>query len=211
MKNHGVSKLRNLIQRVLVVSSYPSDVTENMVHAMVDAFLQQYLKIHNPKLLNFVENNLFAVVKMIKNFLNKKRIHCSFMAAWGSRTKGGKLYTMRNLDWEPNTGMNKNKIIYIWKIKDTIPHTTIGFPGIIGALTGMSQAGITVHEAGLSSMKETELGFQWTLRLRYIMMHAHNLAEAKKIWQSTENTFGMNHMIASAADVATNEAPVFVV
>jgi hypothetical protein len=43
------------------------------------------------------------------------------------------------------------------------------------------------------------------------MMHAHNLAEAKKIWQSTENTFGMNHMIASAADVATNEAPVFVV
>jgi hypothetical protein len=179
MKNHGVSKLRNLIQRVLVVSSYPSDVTENMVHAMVDAFLQQYLKIHNPKLLNFVENNLFAVVKMIKNFLNKKRIHCSFMAAWGSRTKGGKLYTMRNLDWEPNTGMNKNKIIYIWKIKDTIPHTTIGFPGIIGALTGMSQAGITVHEAGLNSMKETELGFQWTLRLRYIMMHAHNLAEAK--------------------------------
>ena len=99
MKNHGVSKLRNLIQRVLVVSSYPSDVTENMVHAMVDAFLQQELKIHNPKLLNFVENSMFGVVKMIKNFLNRKRIHCSFMAAWGTKTKGGKLYTMRNLDW----------------------------------------------------------------------------------------------------------------
>jgi hypothetical protein len=203
--------MRNLVERFLVVSSYPGDFGSDIVYAMVDAFLQQGLRIHNPKLLNYVENNMFSVVKMIRHFLNRKRIHCSFMAAWGTKTKGGKLYTMRNLDWEANTGMNKNKIIFVWKAKDTIPHTTIGFPGIIGALTGMSQAGITVHEAGLDSMKETELGFQWTLRLRYIMMHAHNLAEAKKIWQSTENTFGMNHMIASAADVATNEAPVFVV
>ncbi len=31
-------------------------------------------------------------------------------------------------------------------------------------------------------MKATELGFQWTLRLRYVMMHAHNLKEAKEIW-----------------------------
>jgi len=80
---------------------------------------------------------------------------------------------MRNLDWEPNTGINKNKLIMIWKIKDTIPHATIGYPGIIGALTGMSKAGLTVHEAGLDSF--------------------------------------MNHMIASAADVATGECPVFVV
>jgi hypothetical protein len=36
-------------------------------------------------------------------------------------------------------------MIVIWKIKDTIPHVTIGYPGIIGALTGMSQAGLTVH------------------------------------------------------------------
>jgi predicted choloylglycine hydrolase len=108
--------------------------------------------------------------------MNKNRIHCSFMAAWGSKTQGGKLYTMRNLDWNSNMGINQNKIIFIWKVKDSIPLTTIGFPGIIGALAGMSQAGLTVHEAGLDSMKQTELGFQWTLRLRYILMNAHNLA-----------------------------------
>lgn len=42
-------------------------------------------------------------------------------------------------------------------------------------------------------------------------MNAHNLAEAKKIWESSENTFGMNHMVASAADIVTSGAPVFVV
>lgn len=67
----------------------------------------------------------------------------------------------------------------------------------------MSQAGITVHEAGLDSMKETELGFQWTLRLRYILMFSKNLQEAKNIWLTTENTFGINHMVVSAADVPT--------
>lgn len=32
------------------------------------------------------------------------------------------------------------------------------------------------------------------------MMHAKNLDEAKKIWQATNNTLGMNFMIASASD-----------
>jgi hypothetical protein len=122
---------------------------------MLDIFMQQVLKIKNPKLLDYVENNFFKVAKMIKRFMNKSRIHCSFMAAWGTKTKGGKLYTMRNLDWTANIGLNQNKIIFIWKIKDTIPFTTIGFPGVIGALTGMSQAGLTVHEAGLDSKMET--------------------------------------------------------
>lgn len=115
--------------------------------------MRDYLKVHNEKLLNIVEAKLFEVVKLIKNFINEKRIHCSFFAAWGKRTEGGKLITMRNLDWQANTGMNKNKILFIWKVDETIPHLTLGFPGILGALTGMSKTGITVHEAGLDSMR----------------------------------------------------------
>lgn len=96
---------------------------------------------------------MFEIVKMIKHFINVNKIHCSFFATWGSRTKGGKLYTMRNLDWNANTGINKNKIVFVWKIKDEIPHVTLGFPVMLGALTGMSKAGLTVHEAGLDSMR----------------------------------------------------------
>jgi len=52
-------------------------------------------------------------------------------------------------------------------------------------------------------MRETQLGLQWTLRLRYIMMRAKTLAEAKQIFLETNNTLGINHMVASSSDVAT--------
>jgi hypothetical protein len=58
---------------------------------------------------------------------------------------------MRNLDWKTGIGFNRHKLITIYKIDNTIPHSTIGFSGMIGALTGMSAEGITVHEAGLDS------------------------------------------------------------
>jgi hypothetical protein len=50
--------------------------------------------------------------------MENMKMHCSFFATWGSRTQGGKLYTMRNLDWQANSGLNKNKIIFVWKINN---------------------------------------------------------------------------------------------
>jgi hypothetical protein len=54
IKKHNVSNLRTLIQRVLVVSSYPGDFGSDIIYALVDVFLQQDLRIKNPKLLNYV-------------------------------------------------------------------------------------------------------------------------------------------------------------
>lgn len=52
---------------------------------------------------------------------------------------------MRNLDWASNTGINLNKLVIVFNITDTIPHAILGFPGLIGALTGISKSGITAH------------------------------------------------------------------
>ena len=70
----------------------------------------------------------------------------------------------------------------------------------------MSSAGLTVHEANLEEDKITFEGFPWIFRLRYIMENAHNLKEARAIWESTNNTVGFNHMIASASDVVNGHA-----
>jgi hypothetical protein len=139
----------------LVISSYPGDFTADIMYSLLDQFLRARLPYLDEEILNVIEKDLISVVKFLVKYLNKKRIHCSFFALWGNRTEGGKLITMRNLDWEANTGINKYKIVFVWKITNTIPHVTLGFPGLLGALTGMSKAGLTVHEAGLDSMRAT--------------------------------------------------------
>lgn len=125
---------------------------------------------------------------------------CSFWGAWSSRTKGGQLYSGRNLDWAAETGVSKYKVISVYHIGTGIPHASISFAGLIGSITGMSAAGITVHEAGDDNKLETLKGFAWSLRLRGVMENAHNLAEAKAYWQRYNNTLGINHGIGSAAD-----------
>ena len=111
----------------------------------------------------------------MSEFMRDKQIMCSFFGIWGNRTKERKLYTMRNLDWASDTGINLNKLIVVFHIKGTYSHAVLGFPGLMGALTGISEKGISVHEAGQSSDLESMEGFQWTLRLRYVMMNAKNL------------------------------------
>lgn len=88
----------------------------------------------------------------------------------------------------------------VWRPPGGIAHATVGFAGLQGALTGMSAAGLTVHEANLEEKQESFRGFPWMLRLRWIMTQALNLADAKAMWAASNNTVGFNHAVASAAD-----------
>ena len=74
------------MERTLVISAYPGDFTDDIMYALLDIFLQKYLRISNPRLLDYVENHMFRLVKLYKKFMNERRIHCSFMAVWGSKT-----------------------------------------------------------------------------------------------------------------------------
>jgi hypothetical protein len=132
-------------------------------------------------------------------------MHCDMFACWGHFTsEEGAIYAGRNLDWNKNTGVSKSKMVTI--IVPPEPelhaHATFGFAGIWGALAGMSKAGLTVHEANLESKYNTLKGFPWVLRLREVMETASNLDEARKVFESTNNTVGFNHGVSSAPDQA---------
>lgn len=51
---HKIHSMRSMIQRTLVISSYPGDFGNDIIYAMVDVFLQKYLRLHNQQLLNIV-------------------------------------------------------------------------------------------------------------------------------------------------------------
>jgi hypothetical protein len=126
--------------------------------------------------------------------------HCSIWGAWGPRTDEGSLFTGRNLDWLAQSGLTQNKLLTIFRPDGKIPHVTIGFAGITGALTGLSAKGLSVHEAGDDNNLESLEGFGWPLRVRYVMEEAVTLEEAGTVWNSTNNTMGLNHGFGSGAD-----------
>jgi len=131
---------------------------------------------------------------------------CSFIAAWGTRTEGGRLLTSRNLDWNRDTGVTTEKMVTVYEIDGQVPYATFGFAGMAGALAGVSKAGITVAEANLETDTEGFEGFPWTLRLRHVMAKATDLKSAEQIWADTDNTVGFNHMVGSAADAPAGPA-----
>ena len=128
--------------------------------------------------------------------------HCDFLGVWGSRTEDGRLFSTRNLDWEKDTGIAKEKLITVYDIDGLqSPYATVGFGAFLsGAVAGISKNGITVSEANLDNSNVSFDGFPWPLRLRYIMEKSNNLEDARSIWQKTSNTAAFNFLIGSSSD-----------
>merc|ERR1712098_824507 len=125
---------------------------------------------------------------------------------WGNRTENKNLYTARNLDWVIDSGINKWKLITVYHPPGKHAHATIGFAGVWGALTGTGSQQLTAHEANLETSQATFFGFNWLLRLRYIMENTETIEQAKSLWEQTNNTVGFNHMIGSARDAKQGKA-----
>ena len=89
--------------------------------------------------------------------------HCDFLAAWGTRTEGGRLISTRNLDWDKDTGISKLKLVTVYDIDGLgSPYATVGFGALLsGAIAGMSKNGMTVSEANLDNSEVTFHGFPW--------------------------------------------------
>lgn len=143
-----------------------------------------------------------AELRLLLGALDKKwrGLSCSMFGVWGNRTQHGYLFTGRNLDWFPDLGISKHKLITVHHPPNGYAHATVGWAGIWGSITGLSSQGVSVHEANLESNDISFRGFPWVLRHRHIMAYAANLDEAISLWNATNNTVGFNHAIGSKAD-----------
>eukprot|EP00163_Fabomonas_tropica_P025887 TRINITY_DN4578_c0_g2_i1.p1 TRINITY_DN4578_c0_g2~~TRINITY_DN4578_c0_g2_i1.p1 ORF type:complete len:554 (+),score=148.91 TRINITY_DN4578_c0_g2_i1:61-1722(+) len=183
----GIPDLGRYVSRGIALANMPGD-TGDFLQVLMSEFMAHF--------------NITAEQKktLTTALAHVKGHDCSMFSIWGGRTVNGDLFSARNLDWEANTGLNKYKLVTVYRPTGAIPHASIGYAALWGALAGLSQAGLSVHEANLEEKPETWLGFPWVLRLRYIMENAKDLSSAQKLWAATNNTVGFNHMVTSASD-----------
>ena len=180
------------LSRGITLANLPGDV-QDIIFVLIDEYKASKRDSATPAQLALID-------KLKEVFAHYRGHHCSMFSVWGSRTTEGSLFSARNLDWLTDLGINKYKLVTVHHPPNGIAHATVAYGGIWGALSGVSAAGLSVHEANLESKKDTYRGFPWLLRLREVMTKTDTLAGARSMWEATNNTVGFNHMVASASE-----------
>lgn len=137
----------------------------------------------------------FVDAEVLEAFARLRPMSCTMFAVWGSRTIDGKLYALRNLDWVSQTGAHHDRLITLYEPDDGPAYVTIGYAGVIGALAGMNEEGITLSEVGAFSVHEELDGTPWTLMARRVLESSRTLQDAIAIVQDTRHTLGYNYLI----------------
>ncbi|EFA80364.1 hypothetical protein PPL_07198 [Heterostelium album PN500] len=202
------------VARIMAIANLPGDVFTNIEYLLENEFgtlLEFAFKKDWKDIIS--SEKITQVMKSLKSS-NLQGWQCSHFSVFGNRTVNGDVFNGRNLDWFPDTGIAQYKVLVVYHPIDQngvakYSHVSVGFAGMLGVLTGISEHGIFVAESGSDSKLVTFDGFAWTVRLRYIMENAANIEEALNLWAATNNTFGMNHMISSAFEVDSVEHPAF--
>ena len=129
------------------------EIAQGMIAGMEDADID----IFSPSLQRDLTFKDVLIANSIPDFtafskLNIKGPGCSDLMSWGDATLDsdldGELVISRNLDWENNPYLIDNALIIVWGSYnwDAQRIITFGFTGLIGALSGFNETGITTFQ-----------------------------------------------------------------
>jgi isopenicillin-N N-acyltransferase like protein len=114
---------------------------------------------------------------------------CSGVAIWGSASRNGHLYQIRNLDYTVGAHLQDFPCVVIYVPKEGIPHLNPSFAGSIGCHTGMNAEGITLTEIGDSPGRDKPYdlhGLHFMMMFRDILYSAKSLDQAIQMIQDTK-------------------------
>lgn len=127
-------------------------------------------------------------------------VGCTSFAAWGNQSADGKLILGRNFDFYVSDEFAEEKIIAFINPEEGLKHAIVTWPGMVGAVSGMNEKGLTVTiNAGKSSIPlvaKTPI----SLLAREILQYASNFEQAIEIAKKREVFVAESIMVGSAED-----------
>jgi len=124
---------------------------------------------------------------------------CANFAAWGPATRANRLIHGRNLDWNIEIGIQDYASVFVVRRKGKHAFINVGWAGIIGVLSGISDARISIGQIGAETVDTSRKGMPMVFLMRSVLEDSDNLREAEEQIIRTPRTIGTNYIVADAS------------
>lgn len=132
-------------------------------------------------------------------------VGCTSFAARGKATADGHLIVGRNFDFDAGKCFDTNKIVMRVKPDKGYGFISVGWPGLVGVVTGLNDKKISISINAAQSTDVRRIGTPVSLVMRQVMQYAATLDEAVEIIRKSEVFVSDCYLLA---DGKTGEAAV---
>ncbi|MEX2561008.1 MAG: C45 family peptidase, partial [Pirellulales bacterium] len=117
----------------------------------------------------------------------------------GRSGTGGPLFG-RNLDWRPFGSLHEYTLVVVCRGEGKHAFASVTYPGMLGCVTGINDAGLTLADLSVSSANDDSATFNpagtpYTLALRRVLEECATVEEAEKLLRSLKRTIMQNVVI----------------
>lgn len=130
---------------------------------------------------------------------------CSTFVALGDASADGKPIFGRNMDYPTRGVLHEHTIVTVFHRGKGKSFLTIGFPGIMGAVSGMNDRGLAIAVMNVLTPDMTPDGMPYLLMFRHILETCGSVDEAAKLIEKTKRTAPNNLMACDANGAAVIE------
>ena len=121
---------------------------------------------------------------------------CSNFVALPGATKNGDVVHGRNLEWTNDPKVAAMNTVFFYSPADGVPFVALGWPSIVGTLTGMNVEQISMGEMTSMSSEASLEGVPIMILLRMLLETSKSLDDAYKVLADNPRTTGYNVVVA---------------